>query len=102
MCAQERAVGFMKEQGAGLELYHTHTCTRNRFDECRLHIQPAVNQPLRGSWHTFGLCTKHNNQRALPGAGVRGTTQVEVTCRGVIMLWAGHNKTEGNPLKANQ
>lgn len=26
---------------------------------------------------------------------------MEVTRRGVIMLWAGHNKTEGNPLKAN-
>lgn len=49
---------------------------------------------------TFSL-QLHNNQSALPGAGDRGTAQVEVTRRGVIMLWAGHNNTEGNPLKAN-
>lgn len=49
---------------------------------------------------TFSL-QLHNNQSALPGAGDRGTAQVEVTRRGVIMLWAEHNNTEGNPLKAN-
>lgn len=102
---------YYERARAGLELYHrhthtyTHTCRHTNTPpfsmsvDCTFSLQLFNLCVVRGTHSVFVLSTTISVP--CPAAGVRGTTQVEVTRRGVIMLWAGHNKTEGNPLKAN-